>query len=112
MTLSYYCSSCKKKNYLKYKAQDRFQLQRQVGDEINKHCDKCGTFEKKHINRLHAEPSRYIGFTAFAIACLLTITVWYFGFIATFTFTIPIWIYFDAYKKSSNFNKVKVSRKR
>ncbi|PVW13220.1 hypothetical protein [Marixanthomonas spongiae] len=111
MLLSYYCSTCKKKNYLKYKVKDRFELQNKIGDELNKHCDSCGTLKKKHINRLHAEPNRYIGLIALAIASILTLTVWYYRFIATLAFTIPIWIYFDAYKTASDFNKIKVARK-
>ena len=111
MLLSYYCSSCKKKNYLKFRISDRFDLQAKVGNQISRHCDSCGTFEKKHINRLYAEPSRFIGLIALAIGGILTFVVFILGFIAVLTFTIPIWIYFDAYKNASDFNKVKISRK-
>ncbi|UAB80658.1 hypothetical protein INR76_11110 [Marixanthomonas sp. SCSIO 43207] len=111
MLLSYYCGSCKKKNRLNYKVKDRFELQSQVGDYIGKNCDSCGIFEKKHINRLHAEPSRFIGLIALSIGIVLTLVVFKLGFIAVLTFTIPIWIYFDAYKNASDFNKIKISRR-
>ena|SRR5690606_2631542 len=111
MRISYYCKSCKKKNYLKTKASNRFDLQNEFGDEINNRCKHCGTIEKKHINRLVAEPSKFIGFLALGLAILLTGTIFIFGFIATLSVTIPIWIYFDAHKKASEFNKVMVSRK-
>lgn len=66
---------------------------------------------KKHINRLFAEPSKLIGLLAIGLAILLTGTFFMFGLIAALSFTIPIWIYFDAHKKASEFNKVMLSRK-
>lgn len=111
MRLSYYCRSCKKKNYINSEATNRFELQVEVGDEINNRCSHCGILEKKHINRLFAEPSKFVGFLALVLAILLSGTVFIFGFIATLTITIPIWIYFDAYKKASDFNKVMIPRK-
>ncbi|AFL82275.1 hypothetical protein Aeqsu_2825 [Aequorivita sublithincola DSM 14238] len=111
MRLSYYCKSCNKKNYLKTKATNRFKLQTEVGDEINNRCSHCGTLEKKHINRLFAQPSIFIGLFSLALGMLLTGTIFMFGFIAILSITIPIWIYFDSFKKASNFNKVMISRK-
>jgi DNA-directed RNA polymerase subunit RPC12/RpoP len=111
MQLSYLCSSCKTKNYIKTRAKNRFELQTEFGDEISRHCTHCGTFEKKHINRLFASPSKFMGFFCLGLAIVLTATIFMFGFIATLTFTIPIWIYFDAYKKASDFNKIMVARK-
>ncbi|MCG2419112.1 hypothetical protein K8089_08755 [Aequorivita sp. F47161] len=111
MQLSYYCRSCKKKNYISSKANNRFELQAQFGDEINNRCSHCGTFEKKHINRLIAEPSKFIGLFCFGLAILLSGAVFILGFIATLTFTIPIYIYFNAQKRASDFNKVMISRK-
>ncbi len=111
MRLSYYCSSCSRKNYVQSKAKNRFELQAEVGNEINNRCSYCGTLEKKHINRLFAEPSKFIGLIALVLAILLTVTIFIFGFIAMLSITIPIWIYFDAHKKASEFNKVMISRK-
>jgi hypothetical protein len=111
MRLNYDCNSCKKKNFIKSKAKNRFELQTEVGDEINNRCTHCGTLEKKHINRLFAAPSKFIGLFTFGLAVLLTGTIFFFGFIAVLTVTIPIWIYFDAHKKASDFNKVMISRK-
>lgn len=111
MRLTYYCSSCSRKNYINSKAKNRFELQTEVGDEINNRCTHCGTIEKKHINRLFAEPSKFIGLFVLILAIVLTGIIFIFGFIATLTITIPIWIYFDAHKKASQFNKVMISRK-
>lgn len=111
MRLSYYCSSCKKKNYLKPKATNRFDLQHEVGDEISRNCDHCGSSHKKHINMLVAEPSVYVIWVCIAALLILTAVAWYFGFIALITFTAPIWFYYDAHKTASEFNKIKVTRK-
>ncbi len=112
MKLSYYCKSCKKKNFIKTTAKNRFELQKEVGDEINNRCTSCGILEKKHINRIFAEPSKSVGVLSFILAVLLTGTIFVFGFIATLTITIPIWLYFDAYKKASDFNKIMIPRKK
>lgn len=101
MRLSYYCRSCSRKNYIKSKARNRFELQTEVGDEINNRCSHCGTLEKKHINRLVAETSTYIGLIVLILAVLLTGTIFIFGFIASLSITIPVWIYFDSQKKAS-----------
>lgn len=111
MRLSYYCNSCKTKNYVKTKAKNRFELQTELGDEVNNRCNHCGTIEKKHINRLFAEPSKLLGILCLGLMVLLTGTIFMFGFIAALSFTLPIWIYFDAHKKASDFNKVMITRK-
>jgi hypothetical protein len=112
MVLTYYCKSCKKKNQLKSKARDRFQLQSEYkADEISMRCTSCGTIEKRHINRITAETERYVLILCIAIALLLTALVWQLGFIASITFSIPFWIFFEAEKRARFFNRTMIRRK-
>lgn len=111
MKLFYYCKSCKKKNYYKTKTSDRFELQKEVGNEINERCKYCGIFEKKHINRLHAEPNKFLIISVFIIAIILSIAFWNMGIIAKLTIMLPFWVSFNEQKKASDYNKIMVSRK-
>ena len=111
MKLSYYCKSCDKKNYYQTKTKDRFELQTEVGDEINLRCSKCGTVNKKHINRLFAVVNPKYIFIGLGIAIIVTILLWDFGYISGLTFTIPIYFIFEAQKRASDYNKIMVSRK-
>ncbi|MBV1924610.1 MAG: hypothetical protein KUG68_11350 [Flavobacteriaceae bacterium] len=111
MKLSYYCKSCNKKNFYQTKTKDRFELQSEVGNEINLNCTNCGTINKKHINRLSAEPNRLYAIYGLVIAAIVIIFLWELGYISGLTFTIPIYLYFDAEKKASDYNKIMVSRK-
>jgi len=109
--LSYYCKSCGKKNYIKSKANDRFALQQELGDELKRNCSICGTYKVTHINRLNAEIGSWV-MVAVIITCLVLSSLLFFvGWISTLTFTIPIWFYFDQQKKANQFNKIMVSRK-
>lgn len=111
MKLSYYCKSCNKKNHYQTNINDRFELQKEVGDEINIRCTKCGTVNKKHINRLTAEPNRLYVIIGLVIAAILTILLWDLGFVSSLTLTIPIYLFFDAQKRASDYNKIMISRK-
>jgi len=109
--LSYYCKSCDRKNFIKAKADNRFDLQHEKGDEIKRNCDLCGTYGVTHINRLEAEPNRWALVIALSMGLLLTSLLFFFGWIALITFTAPLWYYFDQQKTATDFNKTKVSRK-
>ncbi|MCH2489102.1 MAG: hypothetical protein MK211_03020 [Flavobacteriales bacterium] len=112
MTLSYYCKSCAVKNLFKTKATNRFELQQELGaDEINRRCDYCGNIEKRHINRLTAQPNKTLMILSVVLVILLTTTIFMFGFIAALTFTFPIWLFFDAQKRASLFNKTMIRRR-
>jgi len=111
MVLSYLCKSCKKKNLLKIKAVDRFEFQKKIGaDELNPRCKHCGTIEKRHINRFTAEPSESLVYLAIGLTMILTVVVFFMGFIATLALSIPIAIYYAAQRNASLFNKTKVRR--
>jgi len=111
MKLSYYCSSnsCKKENYIKTNAQDRYGFLKEYGkNEINERCKHCGNHTKKDINRLHAEPNNYIIIGGVILAIIVTILLWDFGLISTISGTIPIGIWADQNKKASLFNRSRV----
>lgn len=111
MTVSYYCKSCKKNNKIKTSANNRFELQQELGDEINNRCKHCGVIEKKHINRLTADPNYIIFYISIFASAILTVLFWNAGFIAKVTLVVPIFLYFDALKKASSFNKTMIKRK-
>lgn len=110
MTVSYYCKSCKKRNKIKTTAINRYQLQMELGDEINKNCKHCGTIEKRHINRLSADPDYMIFFISLFIAIILTVLLWNIGFIAMVTLMLPFWAYFNALKRANLFNKTRIRK--
>ncbi|MBT8255425.1 MAG: hypothetical protein KJO23_02700 [Bacteroidia bacterium] len=93
------------------KSNNRFDLQMEKGDEIKRNCDLCGTHGITHINRLDAEPNRMALIIALSLGVVLTGFVFYFGWIASITFLLPIWFYFDQQKRATDFNKIKVPRK-
>ncbi len=112
MRLSYYCKSCRKKNYLKTKANVRLELCDELGnDEINRRCDHCGFIEKRHINRLTAEVGKHVIPLTIAMIVALTMGVFALGFVATITFAAPIWFYYNSQKTTHLFNKTKISRR-
>lgn len=111
MKLSYYCSSssCKKENYLKTKTTNRHEFLMEYGkNELNERCNHCGNFTKRHINRLHAEPNKYIILGGVGTAVIATILLWDIGFISTLTFSIPIFIGASERKRTSAFNRTMV----
>lgn len=111
MKLSYYCSNqgCKKENHIKVSVIDRYELQKEIGSEFNERCKYCGSFTKKYINRLHAEPNNTIILASVFISVILTcFALIYFGLIGTFTATIPIVVWMQQKKRVSTFNKTMV----
>ncbi|MDO5980290.1 hypothetical protein [Flavivirga spongiicola] len=109
MKLSYYCSSCKKENYLKTKTTNRHDFLLEYGkNEINERCKHCGNHTKRHINRLHAEPNKLILIGGILIAILVTIMLWDLGLVSTLTATIPIAIGFSDKARTSGFNRTMV----
>lgn len=111
MKLSYYCSNqgCKKENYIKTIAINRSELQKEIGSELNERCKHCGSFTKRHINRLHAEPNNLIILVGILLSVIFTIFSWNFiGLISTLTASIPIAIWTQQKKKASAFNSTMV----
>jgi hypothetical protein len=109
MKLSYYCDSCKKENYIKTKASERYTFLEEYGsNEIKERCKHCGNHTKKDINRLHAEQNYAIIISGLFLAIIITIFLWDYGFVSTLTGTIPVGIWIDQNNKTSTFNKSRV----
>ena len=127
MKLYYYCStkSCQKVNTIVVKSNNRYDLKKEIGEEINERCKYCGTFTKRHINRLHAKPNNInILIGTIIVISIITILLLKYEFIhilpENLSFikfklvaflllaTIPIAIWRHENKKASNFNKVMI----
>jgi len=109
--LSYHCKSCGKKNYIKSKANDRFELQQELGDELKRNCSICGTYKVTHINRLRAEFGHWVYPVVVLIFLIAVALVLFLGWLAMIAFSAPIWFYFDNQRRVSLFNRVMVFRK-
>jgi len=110
--LSYYCksTSCERKNYLKVKSNNRFELQQEIGNEVKRNGFFCGTYAVTHINRLHLEIGKWVMVMTLITCVILSALLFIVGWISTVTFTIPIWFYFDQQKRANLFNKTMISR--
>jgi hypothetical protein len=112
MKLSYYCASpsCGEINYIKVDSDNRYDLKREIGsDHFNERCKHCGKHTKKHINRLNGEMNMIIVFISVFPALILTIIIWYLGFIiGAITLGIPYLAWSNQKKKVSNFNKLMI----
>lgn len=112
MRLTYTCSICKKQNYLRDKAVTRPDLQMKVrSDEVRVNCSHCGKIDKKHINRVDAVVDSRVNLIGLTLGGISTVLVWQIGFIAAFTFAIPIFFWRHEMDKASRFNKTLISRK-
>jgi hypothetical protein len=107
MRLNYYCStkSCKKINHIIVKSTNRYDLKHEIGEEINERCKHCGSYTKRHINRLHAVANFKIIIGGILLAAVVTLIFWDLGYISTLSATIPIGIWAYENKKISVFNK-------
>ena len=110
MKLYYYCSSpsCKKENLISVKSNNRYDLKNEIGEEINERCTHCGSYTKRHINRLHAKPNYMIIGLGFLLAIVVTALLWDLGFVSTLSGSIPIGIWMYEERKASAFNKIMV----
>ncbi|WP_299677387.1 hypothetical protein [uncultured Dokdonia sp.] len=115
MKLYFYCSSCQEENSFKTKAKDRFELQKERGNEINERCKNCGTVVKRRINRVHAKPNKWLLIIGSLIGIVITFIITFSLPLIIIVFAVPavFGIPFIAWKaedkKASAFNKVMVS---
>ena len=106
----YDCPSCKSKNKVSIDADDRGQLQKQIGDEIGCSCSSCHKKEKIHINKIYAESTK-IGFIlGFVISCVITMLFWNLGFAIVLTFGLPMAIYLYQQSLARNFNNYRIKK--
>lgn len=115
MKLYFYCSACLEENSFKTKAKDRFELQKERGNEITERCKNCGASVKRRINRVHAKPNKWILIIGSLIGIIFTfILILYIPLIIIFfalpvVFGIPFIAWKTEDKKASDFNKVMVA---
>lgn len=112
MRLSFVCSQCHTQNVLKERARDRFELKKLVGkDELLVSCKSCGKKDKKHLNRIDAIEDNHILMLGIVFGIVTTVMVFLFGFIALFTFLIPIYFWRNEMDKKRRFNSTLIQRK-
>ncbi|NER15925.1 hypothetical protein [Spongiivirga citrea] len=113
MKLSYSCDSCKKENSYKTNASDRVDLQMRLGkDEIKEHCNNCGHFNAKHLNRLIAVPNKMFMFIGGLIGLIIALYILFrFGILGALAFSLPIMVIAQHKKSVSSFNKTMIRRK-
>lgn len=113
MRLTYTCSACKKRNYLKEKENTRADLQYKIGDdEVKVNCDNCGKMDKKHLNRITAVADSNIVILGTVFGVLITGILWlYVGLIATIVCCVPIIVWRHENEKAHGFNSYAIKRK-
>ena len=111
MKLFYYCSSCKKENAIQIKSDNRYEFQKEIGDdEVVVNCTNCGKTDKKHVNRFHAKPRYYISLIALVCSILATLYLRRYGWISSLIFYIPVAVWRREQKRASAFNSVMIPR--
>ena len=117
MKLYYFCSSCRKENHFTIKAKDRFELQKERGDEINERCNYCGTITKRKINRVHAKANKLIIVVGTIAGMVITLLLAFvipkivLFFAASSVFSLPYLAWRSEEKKASRFNSVLINDK-
>ena len=107
MKLYYYCKSCQKKNAISVKSTNRYDLKMEFNDtEFSRNCDHCGSHNKRHINRLHAEANKMRILIVFGITVILTVLIWNLGYISKVVLLAPIAYGSIEQGRASKFNKV------
>ena len=115
------CTNCK--NEIKIKGSfidSRIALSRKKGNEFEEKCSKCRTRNQIHVDDIRAEINNkqlmIVTLLCIGLSIFLTIFFWDLGFIATFSFGIPILIYsslrINESKRIRAFNMQYVDRKR
>ena len=83
-----------------------------VGNEVNINCNHCGKLDKKHINRIDAVVDNRKIIIVFIISGIVTVILWQlYGGISTITGIIPILMWMQEGKSTSDFNSYKIRRR-
>ncbi len=112
MRLTYTCSSCKRVNYLKNRAETRPELQKKLGrDEVQVNCDGCSKLDKKHINRITAVIDQRITLIGLIVGGIASfVLIYYFGLIAAITLSFPIVVWRYESENAHKFNSYAIKR--
>ena len=75
MRLSVICNECGRTIKVQSFAQDRVELSRLMGEEINLKCKKCGNIKKYHVNKITASMSNLLSMLLFILVFLFTFII-------------------------------------
>ena len=78
MKLNVICSECGRKINVRSFAQDRVELSRIIGEDINLKCGKCGNEKKYHVNKVTASTSELLSIFMFIFVFVLSIYIGYY----------------------------------
>lgn len=105
------CDSCKKENAIKSHASTRPDLEMEKGEIFKLSCAHCGKIQKVHVNDIRARQNNMIVIGGIGLCVLFTALLWKpFGFIATFTFAVPLIIWVAQNKAVHAFNSYRIRR--
>lgn len=108
--LSYYCKSCNKKNFIKVKSSNRYDLKHEIGHELKRDCSYCKAAGVTHINRLYAEVEPTTILVIGVLCLLIAVVIFLFGWIVSIAFTLPFYYFFHQQRRANQFNKLKIPR--
>ncbi|WP_271768482.1 hypothetical protein [Aquimarina algiphila] len=112
MKLEFTCSQCKIQNKFVPVVSTRGQLQMQVGDEVEVECKYCNRKDKKHINRIDAVVDNKKILIVFIISMVISVVLFFmFGLIGSLVISLPILMWIQEGKSTSDFNSYKIRRK-
>ena len=81
-------------------------------DEIRVNCDFCGKMDKKHLNRITAIADSRILLLGFFIGIVVSFAlIYFFGWIAALTLSIPIIVWRYENENAHKFNSFAIRRK-
>lgn len=103
------CKWCKEEIVIKSMSNTRPELRSEKGDEFAVKCKKCNQSTKLHVNQVRARPSPIIIAAGVLLGILATISLFFLGFIAVISFSIPFYFYHSQQKNASLFNSYKVT---
>lgn len=73
MKLQVYCKSCQEPFEIKSSANDRAELENEIGAYFTGSCPHCGTNKEYHVNNVVASPSDITKFGGFALGGLMIV---------------------------------------
>lgn len=112
MRLEFTCFQCKIQNKFVPVTATRGQLQMKIGDEVEVECKYCNRTDKKHINRIDAVVDNKKILIVFIISIVISVVLFFlFGFIGTLVMSLPILMWVQEGKSTSDFNSYKIRRK-
>lgn len=119
MQIYAFCPRCEVDISIKTQAETRSELEDEKGLYVDVRCNKCGTKHNFHVNRINAKVSPRglitVLIVGIGLALLMTLILYFIGFLSPFTIALPIIIVSIYYKsqstEASNFKRIRINRK-